>query len=1037
MTLLTHESTVPAAGRVEPPRAALDSDAQRLSLDGTWRFRLLPAVPGTPGGHGVLPDGEAPDDFARPGYVPGAGWDDVPVPAHWVLVGDGRYGRPIYTNVQFPFPVDPPHVPDENPTGDYRREVEVPEGWTREGRVLLRFDGVESFFRVWVNGVEVGAASGSRLAHELDVTEVVHPGANTVAVRVVQWSAASYLEDQDQWWLPGIFRDVTLLHRPAGAIDDVWLDADVDPATLEGTVVPELRADAAAFPVRLRVEELGVDVTWATPDDVAPVPVGVVEPWSPETPRRYTATVAATGETVTLRLGFRRVEIVGDRLLVTGRPVTFSGMNRHETHPDRGRVFDEAHARADLAQMKRHNVNAIRTSHYPPHPRLLDLADELGLWVILECDLETHGFEAGGWVDNPSDDPRWRDAYLDRVRRTVERDKNHPSVVLWSLGNESGTGRNLAAMAEWVHGRDRTRPVHYEGDYAGEYTDVYSRMYATVPEVESIGSANGSDGRSFAPLLGCSTADAARQRSKPFLLCEYAHAMGNGPGALDQYRELVDRHPRLHGGFVWEWRDHGIRTTTPDGVEYFAYGGDFGEVVHDGNFVMDGMVLSDGTPSPGLAEFAHVERPVVVRPAAERAGRGGAAGARDGGVVEVWNRRFAADTADLALRWRVEHDGAVVAQGTAPADDAEGRPVAAGARAVVELFDAAALPTPAPGAEAFATVEVVLREATAWAEAGHVLGRDQWALPAPPAPVRAPRRADVPLADAPVAFRGAELVELAGAAVSAPRVELWRAPTDNDRGAAMGSYDAVDPTALPWRGEPAPPAAVRWRAQGLDRLVHRTVDVEESPQRLRVLRRVSAAQSRASLDVEETWTAERAADGGVEAVLRVVVTPDDGWPDVWPRVGVHLGLPTDVDGAGWFGLGPHDSYPDVRGSVAVGRYRAGIGDLTVPYARPQESGHRSEVRELELERSGRPWLRMVAGRDARGRLPGFTLARHSAHELARAGHPHELPVPVRHHLYVDAAQHGLGSRACGPDVWPTAMLRPSARTLELRWRALG
>jgi len=1022
---LPHESTAPWSGRVEPPRSAPAGDAPRLSLDGTWGFRLLPGVPGTPGAHGVLPDGEGPADFAQPGYAtsPATGWGELPVPAHWVLEGGGAHGRPIYTNVQFPFPVDPPHVPDENPTGDYRREVDVPASWTEDGRVLLRFDGVESFFTVWVNGEEVGSASGSRLAHEYDVTDAVRPGTNTVAVRVVQWSAASYLEDQDQWWLPGIFRDVTLLHRPVGALDDVWLDADYDPATSEGVLVPEVRADAAAFPVRLRVPELGVDVAWATPQDVAPVAVGAVEPWSAEEPNLYDVTVASASEQVSLRVGFRRVEIVGDRLLVNGRRVVFSGMNRHETHPDRGRVFDEEHARADLARMKQHNVNAIRTSHYPPHPRVLDLADELGLWVILETDLETHGFEAGGWVGNPSDDPRWREAYLDRVRRTVERDKNHASVVLWSLGNESGTGANLAAMAEWVHHRDPSRPVHYEGDYAGEYTDVYSRMYSTVPETASIGSS--ADGGDLSPLLGCSIADSARQRSKPFLLCEYAHAMGNGPGALDQYRELVDTHPRLHGGFVWEWRDHGLRTTTADGTEFFAYGGDFGEVVHDGNFVMDGMVLSDDTPSPGLVEFWHVERPVVVRPS------GGAAS----GSVEIWNRRHTADTADLVLRWRVEHDGETVASGETAVADGDGAPVAAGERAVVGLLDPASLPAAAPGAEAFLTVELALREAASWADAGHVVARDQWALPTPAA-VRERGRPAAALADAPVAFRGPELVALAGAAVSAPRVELWRAPTDNDRGAAMGSYDADDPTTVPWRGTPAPPVADRWRRQGLDRLTHRTVAVERTADRLRVQRRVSAAQSRASIDVEETWTAERAADGVVEAVLRVVMTPDDHWDDVWPRIGVHLALPTDVDGAGWFGLGPHDSYPDVRSSVVVGRHRAGIDDLTVPYARPQESGHRSEVRELVLERGGRPWAGLALGRDARGRLPGFTLARHSAHELSAAAHPHELPTPEQHHLYVDAAQHGLGSRACGPDVWPTAMLRPQARTLELRWRAL-
>ena len=319
------------------------------------------------------------------------------------------------------------------------------------------------------------------------------------------------------------------------------------------------------------------------------ITVGAVEPWSAETPRLYDVEIVATGETIRLRTGFRTVEIRGDRFLVNGRQVIFRGMNRHETHPVRGRVFDAEHARADMILMKQHNVNAIRTSHYPPHPEVLTLADELGFWVIDECDLETHGFVFSGWVDNPSDDVAWRDAYLDRIERTVERDKNHPSIVIWSLGNEAGTGVNLAAMAQWVRGRDPERPVHYEGDYTGAYTDIYSRMYPNLTETAAIGGEHG-------PLLECGPAEARRVRSKPFLMCEYVHAMGNGPGAIAEYDELAEQYGRLHGGFVWEWRDHGLLTHAADGTPYYGYGGDFGEVVHDGNFVMDGMVLPDDSP---------------------------------------------------------------------------------------------------------------------------------------------------------------------------------------------------------------------------------------------------------------------------------------------------------------------------------------------------------------------------------------------------------------------------------------------------------
>ena len=456
--------TTPGRGALRPARSWLHSDAPSRSLNGPWRFRLSPTA-------------SVAEDFAADGFDD-SGWDSIPVPSHWVLQGDGAYGRPIYTNVQFPFPIDPPHVPDENPTGDYRRHFDVPADWSDAERVVLRFDGVESLFKVWVNGDEIGSASGSRLAHEFDVTSSVRPGDNVVAVRVHQWSAASYVEDQDQWWLPGIFRDVTLIARPAGGIEDVWLRTGFDNG--RGRIETEITADATAFPVTLRLPELGIEQVWATAADVAPLDVDGVEPWSAEQPRLYDVTVSTAAESIALRVGFRTVEIRGDQFLVNGRRVVFHGMNRHETHPERGRVFDEEHAREDLARMKRFNVNAIRTSHYPPHPRLLDLADELGFWVILECDLETHGFDKLDWVGNPSDDPAWREAYLDRIQRTVERDKNHPSIVIWSLGNEAGTGSNLAAMSAWVHARDTGRPVHYEGDHAGEYTDIYSRMYASV-----------------------------------------------------------------------------------------------------------------------------------------------------------------------------------------------------------------------------------------------------------------------------------------------------------------------------------------------------------------------------------------------------------------------------------------------------------------------------------------------------------------------------------------------------------------------------
>ncbi|MGW4871839.1 glycoside hydrolase family 2 TIM barrel-domain containing protein [Streptomyces chartreusis] len=977
----------PGRGALRPARSWLHSDAPSLSLNGPWRFRLSPTA-------------SVAQDFAAEGFDDQQ-WDSIPVPSHWVLQGDGAYGRPIYTNIQFPFPIDPPHVPDENPTGDYRRHFHVPAEWSTADRIVLRFDGVESLFRVWVNGVEIGSASGSRLAHEFDVTSAVRPGDNVVAVRVHQWSAASYVEDQDQWWLPGIFRDVTLLARPVGGIEDVWLRTGFDEG--QGRVDPEIVADSTAFPLTLRIPELGIEQVWSSAADVEPLAIADVQPWSAEQPRLYDATVSSASERIALRVGFRTVEIRGDRFLVNGLRVVFHGVNRHEAHPERGRVFDEEHAREDLARMKRFNVNAIRTSHYPPHPRLLDLADELGFWVILECDLETHGFDKVGWAGNPSDDPAWREALLDRIQRTVERDKNHPSIVIWSLGNEAGTGSNLAAMSAWVHTRDAERPVHYEGDYTGDYTDIYSRMYTSVTETEEIGI----DG-ARTTLFNCTPSQSLRQRTKPFLLCEYAHAMGNGPGALDEYEALVHRHPRLHGGFVWEWRDHGILAATPDGTPYYAYGGDFAEVVHDGNFVMDGMLLSNDVPTPSLHEYKAVTQPIRFT--------------FDDGKLAISNLRHSADTSDLRFRWRVEHDGTPVASG-----DLDVPVVTAGESGRAELPHVAV----SPDSETWLTIEAVLAAATAWAPEGHLVATTQLDYSVHrPAPAVRPRNnwhpGDGTLTLGIAEFVSGSLARLAGRAVTGPRLELFRAPTDNDESASDGveESDAVIPGVS---------HAELWRSEGLDRLTSRRLSVSHAVDALRTLDKVSAANSAAFVMVESVWSLE---DGELE--LRVEIEPSSGWRTVWPRIGIRFELPDDsapIDGADWFGLGPLESYPDSLRAARTGRFASTIQDLTVDYARPQESGHRSDLRRLTLSSGETAALRLEALPDLYGRRPGYTLSRHTPQEIAKARHAFELPESTTSHLTIDAAQHGLGSRACGPDVRPEFALRPQARTIRLRLTA--
>ncbi|HEY5785145.1 MAG TPA: glycoside hydrolase family 2 TIM barrel-domain containing protein [Microlunatus sp.] len=987
----------PGSGHRTAARAWLHSDAPQLGLDGDWRFRLLPSHRGLD------------DAVADPG-LDDSDWAELMVPSHWVLAGDGEYGKPIYTNVIYPFPVDPPHIPDENPTGEYRRRFDLPD-WASpdrgEARVLLRFDGVESVYRVWLNGTEVGIGKGSRLVQEFDVTELLTDGNNVLVVRVHQWSSMSYIEDQDQWWLPGIFRSVTLLGRPVGSLDDVWLQTGYADGT--GTIRLRGRAADAAFPVVVRIPELSYEQSFDSASGLGDViTVGAVGPWSAEAPRLYDVEIVATGETIRLRTGFRTVQISGDRFLVNGRQVIFRGMNRHEAHPVRGRVFDAEHARADMILMKQHNVNAIRTSHYPPHPEVLTLADELGFWVIDECDLETHGFVFTGWVDNPSDDIAWRDAYLDRIERTVERDKNHPSIVIWSLGNEAGTGVNLAAMAQWVRGRDPERPVHYEGDYTGAYTDIYSRMYPNLTETAAIGGEHG-------PLLECGPAEARRVRSKPFLMCEYVHAMGNGPGAIAEYDELAEQYGRLHGGFVWEWRDHGLLTHADDGTPFYGYGGDFGEVVHDGNFVMDGMVLPDDTPTPGLAEFAAVSQPVIMT--------------LEGTTLVVRSRYHSLDTGHLRFVARRELDGRMVEESVLVMPV-----VPPGGESSLVLPDE--LLAPAGEGETWLTVAAELANDTSWAGAGHVVACAQFDCSAVaaaadliPAAVDAVRTPDSELIVGPGVFdpTSGRLLSLYGLPVDGPRLELWRGPTDNDRSEMRGSYELGDPDETGGEGAPGPSSERRWRDRGLDRLSHRVLSLTEGKDSLVVRVRSAAAAGVLFVDTTYTWTP--VTGGGLD--LRVEVNPSPAWDCTWPRVGVRFDLPTDIDRAAWFGTGPHESYPDTDHAARIGRFAAGIDELNVVYSRPQETGHRAAVRELELADGSAPRLRLTSLAGPGGHRPGFTLTRHTPQELDRSAHPYQLPTPTHSYLFLDAAVHGVGSRACGIDVLPQHALWPGAHRFDV------
>jgi beta-galactosidase len=949
------ESYEPAWGTLAP-RAWSRSDAPARSPSGDWRFRLSPRA-------------DAPVDFSAAGFDDSS-WSTLPVPSHWQLHG---HGAPAYTNVRYPFPVDPPHVPDENPTGDYRTGFEVPASW-RDGRVVLRFEGVDSCAMVWVNGHRVGVTSGSRLPSEFDITDALDWSAgNVLAVRVHQWSSGSYLEDQDMWWLSGIFREVTLLSRPHGSIGDHVVLADYDAATGGGSLL--VRADV---PARLRVAELDIDCPAGQT-----VRLAAVRPWSAECPNLYDGVLDSGGERVALRIGFRRVEIVDGVLRVNGRRVLLRGVNRHEFDPDHGRAIGEDTMRRDVLLMKRHNLNAVRTSHYPPHPRFLELCDEYGLYVVDECDLETHGFlqprpDGRAVEDNPADDPRWRGELVARMRRMVERDKNHPSIVMWSLGNECGTGRNLAAMAREARRLDPDRPLHYEGDWSCPDVDVYSRMYASHAEVERIGQRR--EDPLDDPVLD------ARRRAMPFILCEYAHAMGNGPGGLTEYQELFDRYPRCQGGFVWEWIDHGLRVGAGPG-EYFAYGGDFGEPLHDGNFVADGLLFPDRTPSPGLLEYKKVVEPVRIT-------------GEDGGL-RVDNRYEVRGLSHLEFRWSYQAEGTVIASGVLAVPE-----VGPGDSTVV------ALPRlPVATGECWLTVAAVLAADEPWAGAGHEVGWGQVRIREAAPPVR--RRggpSSAPVRDGDHVAFGAgrfdpvdgRLVRLGGLELDGPRLDVWRAPIDNDRSFVSESNE------------------VAWRAAGLDRMRHRVDGVEVGTD-LVVRARVAPAGSRLGLRVVYRWAA---LDGCLR--LTVDVTPEGEWTVPLPRLGLRLTAPARLERVEWFGLGPGEAYADIRRAARVGRYSATVDELQTPYVYPQENGARADVRWLTVTDAGGHGLR-VEGEPT----IDVCARRWSTEELARACHPVDLVPGDRVFINLDHAQNGVGTASCGPGVLPRYQLHAAETSFHV------
>jgi beta-galactosidase/beta-glucuronidase len=966
-------------------------------LNGTWDFYYSP-------------DGrDLPADFFQKD-ADSYSWETITVPGNWQMEG---YGRPLYSNVAYPFPVDPPWVPSENPVGLYRTTFNLPSNWLGR-QVILHFGGVDSAFRVWVNGQLAGFSKGSHLPAEFNVTPWVTEGENLIAVQVYQYSDGSYLEDQDMWRLSGIFRDVYLLARPSVFLHDVHLDTDLNNDYSEGilSILVKVRNTSNASPETVRLtcslldgEEALVEQRADVNLEIQPgketgasatITVRAPRLWSAEEPHLYALLVnlsdasGKTIEAVRIDCGFRKIEILDGQLFLNGRSILLQGVNRHEFHPDYGHTVPFESMLQDVMLMKQHNINTVRTSHYPNDPRWYALCDRYGLYVIDEADLETHGFLLVGDWDQLARDPAWKDAYLDRARRMVERDKNHPSIIMWSLGNEAGYGPHHDAMAETIRSIDRTRPIHYESAHEAAVVDIVSEMYPSVDHLVQQGR------RTDDP--------------RPFVMCEYAHAMGNGPGNLKEYWQAIREYPRLIGGCVWDWVDQGIQQVTEDGQTYFAYGGDFGDEPNDADFCLNGLVFPDRKPHPALLEYKKVLEPVEVEALDLLNGR-----------VRICNRYAFRSLNHLSGAWKLSRDAEVLAQGRLGE-------LEVGPGEAVEVALNYRLPEVQAGCVYWLELQFALAEDCAWAPAGTALANAQFQIPlSVPAPdvtwLEAVAALDVQADSDQLNIRGAdfdiifdlrsgEITEWnshnTGLLLAGPKLQIWRAPTEND---ILIEKD--------------------WRAEGFDRLQRRVQQVEReilpNAVQIDVDEALSAYSLRPAFRVSTRYTIY----GSGDITIETQVNPDPRLPPL-PRVGLELTLPGSFDRITWYGRGPHESYPDRRESALVGVYRGLVRDQYVPYIVPQENGNKTDVR----------WAAVHDGRGLGLLAVGMPLMNVSAHhyrvkDLETARHTFELEERDETILHLDHRQAGLGSNSCGPEPLPQYLIRPVAMNFMVRLRAVN
>jgi len=1005
MPQLPSLNRLPARATLTPyPTAAeaLSADREQsawfLSLNGTWDFKLR-----------ARPE-DATETEAR-----AVGWSKIAVPGNWTMQG---FGKPHYTNVVMPFPHLPPHTPDDNPTGIYRRMFSLPDHW-RGRRIVLHFGGCEGALYVYLNGQPLGLSKDARTPAEFDLTAYARFGEpNELWAVVVQFSDASFIEDQDHWWQAGLQREVFLYATGTLHIQDVFALGDLSDDLKTGLLRLTCKVGwpgeqhtngaltaqlydmqgqplfKAALPMTARQRgEFTAEATLRAP-----------HLWSAETPYLYTLVVSLTTphgeEHVPCSVGFRKIQIRDRQLLINHKRVLIKGVNRHEHDDMTGKAVSRASMEADLRLMKQFNINAVRCSHYPNDPYWLDLCDRYGLYVIDEANIEAHAF-----YHDLCRDPRYANAFVERVRNMVERDKNHPSVILWSLGNESGYGPNHDAAAGWVRGADPSRPLHYEGalsrsngarwEEGQRITDVVCPMYPALHEIVQWAQTPSPDQR-------------------PLILCEYSHAMGNSNGSLADYWEVFETQPGVQGGFIWEWMDHGLRQTAPNGQAYWAYGGDFGDTPNDVNFCADGLVWPDRTPHPGLYEFKYLIQPVRVESVDAKRGRFRVLNKYDFTALDV-----------LRGEWEITTEGDIVATGKMPALTA-----GPGERQDLTLDFKGAGEVPG---ERFLNFRFYLRAETGWAEAGHLVAWQQFPLPTlpsrkaarPPTPPVVVAEETEPNLTLRVGSTRAVFDKATGMLVEfshsgfnviqrGPLLNVWRAATDNDGIKLQQPQEE-------WKALP------RWLALGLHQVKHRVASIRliqtpSQPPSVKVMHHASGRDQWNDFVHVQSYTLSPTGELTVENTVQMGGELRD-----LPRMGVTLALVPELEQLTWFGRGPWDNYADRKAASMVGRYRSTVTEQYVPYIMPQEHGHKTEVRWLTLTNPQSVGLQVLGAP-----LIEFSASHFTADDLFQAKHTYDLRPRPEVCLNLDLAQRGLGTASCGPDTLEKYRLNDASYTFGYR-----